>query len=316
MNPKDRANIETQDRLTKTTPPMDLDVARRLLLESKEIMDHFGVRFFLRQGTCLGAVRDNAFISWDDDLDLGVILGDNGLHEQSIEPLLAAFRESDYFVQTESSDSMIYASLLKHGMKIDLMFHRVINQQIYHWPGIWFPVTLFDTLKEIHFIGKTFFVPNPPEKYLSIKYGPYWRIPKQLNYAKDVVDNIPLEHVPGFWEKITRAVAGFLHPVNTARLRVLNDRGLPIHGANVRIVGVGNYKTNKQGYAKLYLETEGLYSSTGSGTSEAGSIYAIVISYGNHQEVLYEEILAPTESYVYKPEPEQTEGRIFVLSKQ
>ena len=85
---------------------------------------------------------------------------------------------------------------------------------------------------------------------------------------------------------------------------------------NVRIVGVGNYKTNKQGYAKLYLETEGLYSSTGSGTSEAGSIYAIVISYGNHQEVLYEEILAPTESYVYKPEPEQTEGRIFVLSKQ
>ena len=316
MNPSDRANIETQNRLTKTTPPMDVDVAKRLLFEAKEIMDRLGVRFFLRQGTCLGAVRDKQFISWDDDLDLGIILGDKGFTEQSIEPLLTAFRESDYFVQAESSDSLVYALLLKDGLKIDLMFHRVIDQQIYHWPGIWLPVTLFNRLKEINFIGETFLVPNPPEEYLRIKYGPDWRTPKRLNYAKDVVDNIPMEHVTGVMERIRRAVTGFLYPSNIAMLRVLDESGLPVYGANVRIVGVGNYKTNKQGYAKLYLQTKGLYASMASGTSDVGSIYAIVISYGGHQEVLYEEIIAPTESYVYKPESTQTEGRIFVLSKQ
>lgn len=315
MNPSYTANVEIQDRLTKTTPPMDMDMAQRLLLEVREVMDRLGVRFFLRQGTCLGAVRGNAFIAWDDDVDLGVILGVNGLAEQSIEPLLATFRESGYFVQAESSDSIVYASLLKYGIRVDLIFHRVVDQQIYHWPGIWFPVTLFNQLKEISFIGETFLVPNPPEEYLRIKYGPDWQTPKRLDYAKDVVDNIPMEHVAGLLERIKRAATGFLYPDNKASLRVLDERGLPIHGANIRIVGVGNYKTNKQGYAKLYLQTEGPYASMPSGVSGVGSIYAIVISYGDHKEVLYEEIIAPTESYLYRPDPAQTEGRIFVLSK-
>jgi lipopolysaccharide cholinephosphotransferase len=52
-----------------------------LLLEVKEIMDRLGVQFFLRQGTCFGAVRENAFISWDDDIDIGVILEANGFTE-------------------------------------------------------------------------------------------------------------------------------------------------------------------------------------------------------------------------------------------
>ena len=41
MESTDRANADTQDRLTRTTPPMDMAVAERLLLEAKEIMDRF-----------------------------------------------------------------------------------------------------------------------------------------------------------------------------------------------------------------------------------------------------------------------------------
>ena len=316
MKPSDRANAEARDRLTKTTPPMDVDAAERLLLEVKEVMDRLGVRFFLRQGTCLGAVRENAFIPWDDDIDLGVILEPDGFTEQSIEPLLIAFREGGYFVQAESSDTLIYASLLKYGMRVDLIFHRVIEEQIYHFPGIWFPVALFSHLKEIDFIGKPFLVPNPPEQYLRIKYGADWQTPKRLDYARDVVNNIPMEHIPGLLERIKRAVAGFLYPGNTARLMVLDEKCLPVEGANIRIVGVGTYKTNKHGYAKLYLQTEGTYSSMASGVSDVGSMYAIVISHGHHEEVLYEEIIAPMESYVYRPDPAQTEGRIFVLSQE
>jgi len=315
MNPNDIANAKTQDRLTKTTPAMDVAVARQLLLEVKDVMDRLGVRFFLRQGTCLGAVRENAFIPWDDDIDLGVILGHNGFTEQSIEPLLMAFRENGYFVQAESSDSLSYASLLKHGIRIDLMFHRVINQHIYHFPGIWFPVGLFSHLKEINFLGQIFLVPNPPEEYLRIKYGADWQTPKRLDYAKDVVNNIPIENSPGGVEGIKRAIFRFLRRTDTARLMVIDEKLLPVHGANVRIVGVGNYQTNKQGYAKLYLQTEGSYSSIASGVSDEGSMYSIVVSYRGHEEVLYEEIIIPKESYLYKPDPAQTEGRIFVLSK-
>ena len=140
MNSSNSSNAEIQNRLTRTTPPMDLEVAEQLLLEVKEIMDRLGVRFFLRQGTCLGAVRENAFIPWDDDIDLGVILGANGFTEESVEPLLAAFQERGYYIQSESSDNIIYATLLKNKMRIDLLFHRVIDEHIYHWPGIWLQI--------------------------------------------------------------------------------------------------------------------------------------------------------------------------------
>ena len=70
-------------------------------------------------------------------------------------------------------------------------------------------------------------------------------------------------------------------------------------------------ETNKHGYAKLYLQTEGTYSLMASGVSDVGSMYAIVISHGHHEEVI-----APTESYVHGPDPAQTEGKIFVLSQE
>ena len=91
--------------------------------------------------------------------------------------------------------------------------------------------------------------------------------------------------------------------------------GLPVHRANVRIVGFGNFKTDKQGLAKLYLRGD-RYSpgEPAMGLSDTGALYSIVISYGDHEEVLYEELLAPTKSYVYRPDPSQTEGRIFVLT--
>jgi len=317
METSDRANAEAQDRLSRTNPAMDVAVAERLLLEVKEVMDRLGVEFFLRQGTCLGAVRDNAFIPWDDDLDLGVILGSNGFTELSIEPVLAVFRESGYYVQSERSDSVIVSTLLKDNMRVDLLFHWIIDEQIYHWPGIWLPVTLFNQLKEINFIGETFLVPNPPEEYLLIKYGPNWRIPKRLDYAKDVVGNIPMEPVVGFMEKVRRFLIGFLSPGNIGKLRVLDKSGLPVRRAIVRIVGLGSFKTNKAGYAKLYFGKNGYSSAIPSiGMSDVGAIYAIVISHGDHEEVLYEEVLAPTKSYVYRPDPAQTEGRIFVLAQQ
>ncbi len=126
------ANDATLDRLTRTIPPMDVAVAEDLLREAKQILDRLGVTFSLRQGTCLGAFRDHALIPWDDDLDLGIVIGLHGFTEQSIEPVLAAFRDSGYYVKSERADSIVVSMLLKRNMRIDLLFHWVIGEQIYH----------------------------------------------------------------------------------------------------------------------------------------------------------------------------------------
>ena len=132
--------------------PLNTELAKQMLKEAKEIMDPLGVPFFLRQGTCLGAVRDQAFIPWDDDIDLGCVIGLNGLTEEMIDPVLAAFRDRGYFVNVESNDRWIAAGMMKSWVRIDLTFFRIIDDSIFHFPMIWMPARLFASLKEIEFI--------------------------------------------------------------------------------------------------------------------------------------------------------------------
>ena len=54
---------------------MDIQKGEKSILEIKELMDDLDVIFFLRHGTCLGAVRDGQLIPWDDDIDIGSIIG-------------------------------------------------------------------------------------------------------------------------------------------------------------------------------------------------------------------------------------------------
>ena len=72
---------------------MDMATAEALLKEAKQILDRLGLVFFLRHGTCLGAVRDKAFIEWDDDLDIGSVIGLHGLTDAMVHEATSVFRE-------------------------------------------------------------------------------------------------------------------------------------------------------------------------------------------------------------------------------
>ena len=61
------------------------------------------------------------------------------------------------------------------------------------------PATLFTHPREIEFLGEKFFVPNPPEEYLRLKYGAQWMVPRKAGeYEEDVVahnhDDLPEDH--------------------------------------------------------------------------------------------------------------------------
>ncbi|MDP6403111.1 MAG: LicD family protein, partial [SAR202 cluster bacterium] len=160
MTRGDGADEASLEKSMVAPEPVDVATAEVMLREAKQIMDRHGVAVFLRQGTCLGAVRDQRIIPWDDDLDLGSILGFHGLTEEAIDPVVASFKDIGYFVRVERGDHSIAASMMRSSIRLDWTCYRVIGGNIFHFPGLMMPVRLFAELKEINFLGERFLVPN------------------------------------------------------------------------------------------------------------------------------------------------------------
>ena len=290
------------ERSYKALQPVDATTAGRILKETKQILDQQGVVFFLRQGTCLGAIRDNGIIAWDDDLDLGSVIGLHGFTKKSIDPAVTALRAKGYFVKVDPYDHYVSVTTMKASVRTDWACYKIIDDSIFQFPGIRIPVRLVTQLKQIDFIGEKFLVPNPPEEYLRFKYGPHWMTPKETGFEKDVLQMIPSAPIPGRPGRLKQFLGKHIRPGRACGLRVLDLEGEPVSGADVLVPGLGRFSTNDQGYAKFYINGEEWYS--------------LVISYGNHEEVLYTEILAPGGSYVYRPDPSVASGRLFALSTE
>lgn len=295
----DQAALE---RSYETQQPWDMATAEGMLREFKQVMDGLGVVFFLRQGTCLGAVRDKAFIPWDDDLDLGSVLGLHGLTEKSVGPVAAAFRGKGYFVKEEQNAHYMSLAMIKSSIRTDWTACRIIDDSIYQFPGVRTPVKLFAQLREIDFIGEKFLVPDPPEDYLRFKYGEDWMTPKETGYEKDVMEMIPESPLPGNAGRMRQFLSRHVLRWRACRLTVLDHEQRPVSGAEIVIAGLGLSRTNGQGYARFYLPS--------------GDCYALLIRHGGHEEVLYQELMAPGGVYVYRPDPASPSGRMMALSSE
>ena len=285
---------------------MDMAVAEAVLKEAKEILDQLGLPFFLRHGTCLGAVRDQAFIGWDDDLDIGSIIGFHGLTEPLVLQAAGIFKERGFEVKIVDSELHISVDMYKSGTQLDWTCYRIIDDYIYQWPAVQIPASLHVDLKEIDFLGERFMVPNPPQEYLQLKYGPEWQIPKRAGYENDVLDLMPDAAPPTTSEKLIRWAKSRLPGGRTGTLKVLDQRGMPVHGAEVVVAattlqaGLVRSTTDKNGYVGLGLPADGKY--------------VLAIRYEDHEEVLYLEKLDARVDYVYRPDPEISSGRAYVLA--
>ena len=267
-NGRDRATLEYSLRYN---PPVNVSVAESNLREAKRIFDRLGVTFLLNSGTCLGAVRDKALISWDDDIDLVSVFGVNGLTEETRRAAAKAFTESGYFVGELRVRNYKSMSMMKDYVRIDWSCAYAEEDHVYIFPGIRLSAEMFINPKEVDFLGGKFLVPNPPEEYLRLKYGEEWMVPKRPGeYERDVVAGVPDVELAG----------------RPCRIRVLDHLGGAVPEAEIRVVGLGLFRSDHDGDVQVILPGPGWY--------------ALVIRYPGHEQILYMEELEPDRRYVYR----------------
>jgi lipopolysaccharide cholinephosphotransferase len=291
--------------------PMDMTTAEALLKEAKQILDQLGIAFFLRHGTCLGAVRDQAFIPWDDDLDLGSVIGLHGLTRELVDEAAVEFRKHGYSAEVIDSDLHMSVDLKKSGTQMDWTCYHIIDDSIYQWPVVKIPISLHENLKEIEFLGTTFMVPNPPEEYFRLKYGPDWMTPKQAGgFEQEVLDLMEegADSDSAETSEILRLSDTQDSDKHTGSLKVVGFDGETVSGAEVTLAattvltGLDKAKTNDEGYVYFNLPEE--------------ACYVVAVQLGDRKEILYQEELEPGVEYLYRPDLEHSSSRANALIAQ
>lgn len=291
---------------------MDMTVAEALLKEAKQILDQLGLAFFLRHGTCLGAVRDGAFIEWDDDLDIGSVIGQHGLTEKRVYEAAEVFKEHDFDAEVIDSELHLSVDLKKFGTQMDWTCYRIIDGSIYQWPVIKIPASLHEDLKEIDFLGTKFHVPNPPEEYLTLKYGPDWMTPKKAGgFEQEVLDLMDDASGSDGSGGSMQLANSYVPEQHSGSIKVLDLSGEPVKSAKITLAattvltGLEKSTTNDDGLVYFTLPEE--------------ASYVVAVSYsdssGDGTEILYLEELEPGVDYTYQRDPENPSGRANALNK-
>jgi len=155
---------------------VDLNKVRKrsvdLLYNVVTIFEEQGIKYWLDQGTLLGAIRENDFITWDDDIDLGV-----WKHDINSCPLIwDYFKKSGYYVFHRKK-----LQAVRIEAKNPEIGWRSIDINIYHRAGInaikYFEKRLDNKFSSI--FNKLFLILDHIQ---FIKYGPDLRYKNISDY--------------------------------------------------------------------------------------------------------------------------------------
>lgn len=187
---------------------MDFDRCEIMLKDVKKVLDKHDIRFFLMFGTLLGAIRENDFIWYDNDMDIGILWEDLGKIQNTIKD----FQDLGYTVLLGEyiKDYIIfrYIHIAPYHEKVD-MVTLIPYKEYYVWARsahvfnqglkieqakyvlLPFPKKHFEKFDTIKFKGEDFLVPHLAEELLTYQFKT-WRIPGNAQMSLGL-DNIIID---------------------------------------------------------------------------------------------------------------------------
>ena len=176
------ADLMQQSTLKSVRPRdfMSVNIAHTALLALKSGLEAEHVPFFLAYGTLLGIVRDGDLLPYDKDMDVGLPW------DVSREALVRALTVKHGFSRigrhTPEKDTWNVDLIHREtGISIDLFFFKpdgdALLSGFHHLPVPLLWRFGHFTTRPLEFLGHTWQVPDPPERFFQEIYGPDWQTP-------------------------------------------------------------------------------------------------------------------------------------------
>lgn len=167
------------------------------LFKVADILDKNNIEFFLSFGTLLGAIREQNFIEYDNDIDIGFrknYFSDNSKLWKKIIRELNEYKITPNVVwDNHSSTSFLYnfnSSNYTDKISMDMYYHQKKDNKYYvNLQGIqyFFKEDFIDTLEKITFLNRDFNIPSTPKKYLAFMYGNNWTKQLKKKASKNLI---------------------------------------------------------------------------------------------------------------------------------
>ncbi|WP_342804692.1 LicD family protein [Alteromonas sp. M12] len=171
--------------------------SEQLLLALCEALTQCDIHYHVDAGTLLGIYRDDAFIPWDDDFDFAVLSDDIETIKQQQKTLLTALEKvskqpwgiTEYFAEKPFGLVKVGATRsfklapLNNSSRLPFIdfFVKYLDQEVMDYAiasrGFSMPSRHMRKVVPFTFRGKSIFIPNDVEGYLSRHYGD-WQTPK------------------------------------------------------------------------------------------------------------------------------------------
>lgn len=106
-----------------------------------EICESHNIDYFLAGGTCLGAIRHEGFIPWDDDIDLGMLRSDFNRFEQACQTELP----EPFFLQTMFTDpkcGLVFAKIRNTRTEMVENYCKNVDME----QGVWIDIFPYDAV--------------------------------------------------------------------------------------------------------------------------------------------------------------------------
>ncbi len=164
---------------------LDRVISKENLLLFKSVLDKHGIEFGIIYGTLLGALREQDFISHDEDTDVFIKNIHKNIFLNAIFDLLDAG-----FVVIRKQGSLI--SISRYDDYIDIYFFKKTFRNRWVCNNDSLSAHFLNDLTQIDFLGVTFLTVSDPEEFMYEIYGSNWKIPIEDNHgvAQNYLDKI------------------------------------------------------------------------------------------------------------------------------